>query len=66
MTPAQRESLMFLASSWRAVAAAASSNTRTMLALGVRTDRVFAAEEVAGAAEKLAAELDAIAREGST
>lgn len=63
MTPSQRDHLRAVAASWRAVAAAASSNKKAMHAVGVRSDRVVAAAIVAERAEQLARELDELAEE---
>lgn len=63
MTAAQVHALLVLASTWRAVSAAASQNVRSMHALGVRIDRVLAGTHIVEAAAKLAAELEDFARE---
>lgn len=63
MKAAQVHALLVLASTWRAVSAAASQNVRSMHALGVRLDRVLAGTHIVEAAAKLAAELEDFARE---
>jgi hypothetical protein len=61
VTPAQRDHVRALAASWRAIAAAATANIKTMHAIGVRIDRVLDGDLVVEWATRLARELDEVA-----